>query len=379
MALTAPTADLTGNTIASTYDQLLILDNAAGIVENTLKIVSTQLGHSALQIDDEKVLIKGVDTSNALAFEVQEGADATSYIAIGTGATTKGVTINESGQADIDFRVEGSSVPYALFVDGTNGNVGIGTASPGGLLEVYGTGAPTTMFRQITSGGGGMSIGADDNAANPVWQFATNSSEDLEFKPGATAATLYLKNDGNVGIGTATPGYPLNVVSDQAGFVALIENTNSAATADCLKLKLGHGTPTTGDYIRFVDAGDVAHGEIVGAGGSAVAYNEVSDYRLKEDIVDMPSVLNMINELKPRTFKMKAGSSTEYGFVAHELQEVLPMAVNGVNDAIYDDVPEDDKMYGREKLQSINKPYLVAILTKAVQELSAKVTALENA
>ena len=116
----------------------------------------------------------------------------------------------------------------------------------------------------------------------------------------------------------------------------------------------------------------------MGNGASAVAYNTASDYRLKEDIVDMPSVLNMINELKPRTFKMKAGSGTEYGFIAHELQEVLPMAVNGVKDAMYD-VPEDDERYGKDKLQSINKPYLVALLTKAVQELSAKVTALENA
>ena len=89
MALTAPTADLTGNTIADTYDQLLILDSAAGIVENTLKIVSTQLGHSALQLDDEKVLIKGVDTSNAAAFEVQQtGGTSIFKVAAGTPAVT---------------------------------------------------------------------------------------------------------------------------------------------------------------------------------------------------------------------------------------------------------------------------------------------------
>ena len=107
MALTAPTADLTGNTIADTYDQLLILDNAAGIVENTLKIVSTQLGRSALQLDDEKVLIKGVDTSNAAAFEVQQtGGTSIFKIASDTPVATLigALTVGSAGSGhDVTF------------------------------------------------------------------------------------------------------------------------------------------------------------------------------------------------------------------------------------------------------------------------------------
>ena len=107
MALTAPTNDLTGNTIASTYDQLLILDNAAGIVENTLKIVSTQLGRSALQLDDEKVLIKGVDTSNAAAFEVQQtGGTSIFKIASDTPVATLigALTVGSAGSGhDVTF------------------------------------------------------------------------------------------------------------------------------------------------------------------------------------------------------------------------------------------------------------------------------------
>ena len=81
MALTAPTNDLTGNTIASTYDQLLIIDHADGIVEATLGTVSTQIGKSALSISDEHILIKGVDTNNAAGFEVQQ-TDGTSILKI---------------------------------------------------------------------------------------------------------------------------------------------------------------------------------------------------------------------------------------------------------------------------------------------------------
>jgi len=91
-------------------------------------------------------------------------------------------------------------------------NIGIGTETPGGLLEIKGTGHPTQMLRIVNSGGtSGFHIGADDDASNPVWQIASNSTEDIEFKPGATAAALYLKSDGKVGIGTTTPGTLLEI------------------------------------------------------------------------------------------------------------------------------------------------------------------------
>lgn len=242
MALTAPTADLTGNTIASTYDQLLILDNAAGIVENTLKIVSTQLGHSALQIDDEKVLIKGVDTSNAIAFEVQEGADATAYISIGTGATTKGVTINESGQSDIDFRVEGSGAANALFVDGTNGYVGIGTATPDNLIEIAHTeGAAVTGANIANNTIKGIHISgpyADADDAGSVLKFSTgvttgdvcqsaiahiqvdDNNADLAFytdTSGTLNEAMRIDNSQNIGIGTVSPGNKLTVDAEAVG------------------------------------------------------------------------------------------------------------------------------------------------------------------
>ena len=287
-----------------------------------------------------------------------------------------------------------------------NGNVGIGTTAPNALLSLK---TDTSMSLVDTTFTGdaiyidnsGISEGDDVLGSAIVWgehavhnrgaaitSVQTDGDNDevgLAFYTSEAThgedlnETMRMEGSGNVGIGSATPSYRLTVSDNAAGFVTRIENSNTGATADGLLIKLGHATPTTGDFIRFVDSGDVAHGEIVGNGASAVAYNTASDYRMKEDIVDMPSVLNMINELKPRTFKWKADSEkTEYGFIAHELQEVIPLAVHGVKDAIYDDVPEDDVTYGKDKLQSINKPYLVAILTKAVQELSAKVTALEG-
>ena len=89
MGLTAPSSTLTGQTIAASYDQVLFLDAAAGVTEATLTIVSGTAGKTALQISDEHVLIKGVDTNNAAGFEVQQ-TDGTSIlkVAAGTPAAT---------------------------------------------------------------------------------------------------------------------------------------------------------------------------------------------------------------------------------------------------------------------------------------------------
>ena len=60
--LTVPTTGLEAQTISASFDQLLYLDHAAGMVNSTLKIVSTETGHSALQITNDQVLIKDKST-----------------------------------------------------------------------------------------------------------------------------------------------------------------------------------------------------------------------------------------------------------------------------------------------------------------------------
>ena len=114
MALTAPTNDLTGNTIASTYDQLLIIDHADGIVEATLGTVSTQIGKSALQLSDEHVLIHGVDNNNAAVFEIQD-KDDTSILKIA--ADTPAATL--IGTLTVGTAGAGKDV---IFHSGTSGD-----------------------------------------------------------------------------------------------------------------------------------------------------------------------------------------------------------------------------------------------------------------
>jgi hypothetical protein len=104
-------------------------------------------------------------------------------------------------------------------------------------------------------------------------------------------------------------------------------------------------------------------------GGSVVAttYNTTSDYRLKENILPMSGALAKVSQLKPVTYKWKLNGSDGQGFIAHELQEVVPDCVTGTKDAVDGD--------GKPVYQGVDTSFLVATLTAAIQELNAKVEA----
>jgi hypothetical protein len=93
------------------------------------------------------------------------------------------------------------------------------------------------------------------------------------------------------------------------------------------------------------------------------------DYRLKENIEAMPDgAIAKILQLKPKSYNYREESgldtSPTEGFIAHEVQEVIPDAVTGNKDGV---LP-----------QMINMMSILSTLTKAVQEISARLVKLEN-
>jgi hypothetical protein len=100
---------------------------------------------------------------------------------------------------------------------------------------------------------------------------------------------------------------------------------------------------------------------------TATSYNTSSDYRLKHDIQPMTGALAKVAQLKPVTYKWNADDSQSQGFIAHELQAVVPECVSGEKDAVNED--------GSINPQGIDTSFLVATLTAAIQELNAKVDA----
>ena len=113
---------------------------------------------------------------------------------------------------------------------------------------------------------------------------------------------------------------------------------------------------------------------------NAVHFLTSSDYRLKENVNYTFDATTLVKQLKPCRYNWIGDESNDLyeGFLAHELQEVVPRAVNGAKDAVDAD--------GNIEAQSIDKSDIVPLLTKALQEqqatieaLTARITALENA
>ena len=111
---------------------------------------------------------------------------------------------------------------------------------------------------------------------------------------------------------------------------------------------------------------------------SATSYVTSSDYRLKHDIQPMTGALAKVAALKPVIYKWNIDDSESQGFIAHELQEVVPECVTGEKDAVDAD--------GNPQYQGIDTSFLVATLTAAIQELrgivdsqAARIAALEGA
>jgi hypothetical protein len=102
---------------------------------------------------------------------------------------------------------------------------------------------------------------------------------------------------------------------------------------------------------------------------SGTVYSTTSDYRLKQNIVPMTGALTKVAQLKPVTYKWKVDGSDSQGFIAHELQAVVPECVTGEKDAVDED--------GNPKYQGIDTSFLVATLTSAIQELSTQLTELK--
>jgi hypothetical protein len=110
---------------------------------------------------------------------------------------------------------------------------------------------------------------------------------------------------------------------------------------------------------------------------TGVQFNTTSDYRLKENVTSLDNAAQRVRELRPKRFNfIIAPDKTQDGFLAHEVQQVVPEAITGEKDAIDDE--------GNPVYQGIDQSKLVPLLTAALQEalaeiesLKARVTALE--
>jgi hypothetical protein len=324
--------------------------------------------------------------------------------------------INESG-ADVDFRVEGDTNANLLFVDASTDRVGINASSPATKLDIRFENS-TTPTSGTTPVGIGVSFGSGDGFNGGIWfssafggdegicgiggtRLGGGYDTDLRFYTNNTAAArsfterLRIDASGNLLVGTTNTiiwnTTNTGVVIGGASAPAIQVSRSGDASL------LLNRTSSDGNIAIFARQG-VSVGNI-SVTASATAYNTSSDYRLKENIAPMTGALAKVLELNPVTYTWKADGSAGEGFVAHELQAVVPDAVTGEKDATeiqqvevspavpatYDEegnelTPAVEAVYEERevpKYQGVDTSFLVATLTAAIQELSAKNDALE--
>jgi len=88
---------------------------------------------------------------------------------------------------------------------------------------------------------------------------------------------------------------------------------------------------------------------------TSTTFNSTSDYRIKTNVMSLQDVSISIDNLRPVKYTNVITNKEDIGFIAHELQEYIPMLVSG---------DKDEEIY-----QSINYNGMIGILTKEIQEL----------
>jgi len=185
-----------------------------------------------------------------------------------------------------------------------------------------------------------------------------------KFSGGSRSEAMRIDSSGNVGIGTTSVNGKFNVVHS-----AVCANLQMSASSGSTALRLER-TNSDGEAIFFV-RGSTGVGNI-SLTSSSTSYNTSSDYRLKENVVDMTNATDRLKQLQPKRFNFIADADTTVdGFLAHEVSSVVPEAIFGEKDAVDED--------GNPEYQGIDQSKLVPLLVKTIQELEARITQLENA
>jgi hypothetical protein len=266
---------------------------------------------------------------------------------------TTGIT-NDGGYTG-DGVVFADTTPANTLVTTTDGNVGIGTSSTSGarLAVRSGTSAVHTILGNDygalyleTASGGPNRITSLNSGLSAGQALAFNGSGGAEWGRFDTSGNLLV---GKSSAGTSNTGFEFTPASG----VARINLTSS-------------GTGVQSKIVFYNNSGTYC-GEIYTGSGTSTTYSNASDYRLKEDVQAMQDALSKVMALKPVTYKWKSDGSTGEGFIAHELQEVIPLAVSRHKDSVDAD--------GNPEYQGIDQSKLVATLTAAIQELKAIVDA----
>ena len=298
------------------------------------------------------------------------GNTTTTLVGLTNVSTTVINTSNVSANTSLLLQTNGTTT--AITVD-TSQNVGVGvtpsTWSSGKAIEigfvgngVFGLANNNFLITQNAYYNSGFKYASGSSLPSSYYQ-QTNGTHTWGIAGSGTAGNaityttaMSLDNGGNLLVGTtSTQAFSKFLVSIIPGTTTGYATLPTTAT--------GY---TAATFLNSVAAGI---GSITTT-TVATLFNTTSDYRLKENVTPIQNALATVNNLNPVSFTWKNGYKDD-GFLAHEIQAVIPNCVTGEKDAVNED--------GTPKYQQMDSSGVIPFLVKAIQELKAEFDAYKEA
>ena len=384
---------VTGTVISSTAFNALTADLATGLstaitkdgqTTTTSRILFAQGISSTLVTDATSATTGSIITAGGISTQkaLWVGTTSTLIGLVGINTSTPSDFLTVAGGLRSTGATPNANVTGALFdYSGGNARLFSYTSTGSDMLFYTNASAGNVSEKMRITSAGNLSIGTTATEGFfTVAKASPTNGRIAVFTNGVDTNIIFPLSTGlsGIGTGTATPFLFYTDGTERARIDTsgnlLVGKTSDVNTSTGLALRAtgesrysvaGAASNTTMAFFRNGSAGE--SGSITTT-STTTSYVTSSDYRLKENVLPMTGGLATVAALKPVTYDWISNGSAGEGFIAHELQAVIPAAASGEKDAVNED--------GSIKPQGVDFGKIVPHLVAGMQEQQAIITDL---